>query len=79
MLTTLQEVDLFEDAKSLNFNLYALAVKEGISSLAPDALGIKHTIPGGTGSLLDKHGIDQTIRVIEKQKDDDIATIRSRL
>ncbi len=45
----------------------------------PDAIGIKHTISGGTGSLLDKHGIDQAIRVIEEQKNDDIAIIRSRL
>ena len=79
LLTRLQEVDLLEDTKSLNFNLSFLAAKVGISSLMPDAIGIKHTISGGTGSLLDKHGIDQAIRVIEEQKDDDIAIIRSRL
>jgi len=33
----------------------------------------------GTGSLLDKHGIDQIIRCIEDQKDNDIATIKGRI
>ena len=46
--------------------------------LVPDAAGVKHTLPGGTGSALDKHGIDQAINCIEDQKDDDIAIIRSR-
>jgi len=79
LLTKLQEVDLLDDGRSLDFSPAFLAGKEGLSSLAPDAEGIKYTIPGGTGSLLDKHGIDQMIRVIEEQKDDDIATIRSRI
>ncbi|EMO7190295.1 phospholipase, partial [Pluralibacter gergoviae] len=30
-------------------------------------------------SMLDRHGIDQAISCIENQKDDDIATIRSRM
>ncbi len=30
-------------------------------------------------SLLDKHGIDQTIKLIEDEKDNDIAIIRSRI
>lgn len=30
-------------------------------------------------TLLDKHGIDQTIKLIEYQKDEDVATIRERI
>jgi hypothetical protein len=42
-------------------------------------VGVKHTLPGGAGSLLDKHGIDQAIQCIENEKDDDIATIKGRI
>lgn len=79
LLTKIQEVNLWEDFKSLNYIPHALLAKEEISLMAPDAVGIKHTLPGGSGSLVDKHGIDQAIRCIEEQKDDDTATIRSRI
>jgi len=79
LLTKLQEVDLWDDAKDLYFYPPGLAAKEALSWKTPDAVGIKHTLPGGTGSLLDMHGIDQAIRCIEEQKDDDIAVIRSRI
>jgi len=78
LLTKLQEINIGDDAKDVDFNLLNLAAKTKISLIAPDAPGIKHTLPGGTGSLLDMHGIDQAIRIIEEQKDDDIATLRSR-
>lgn len=57
----------------------AVMAKERLSMLAPDAVGVKHTLSGGTGSLLDKHGIDQAIQCIENEKDDDIATIKGRI
>jgi len=79
LLTKLQEVHLWEDAKDVYFNPSALAAKEAISNAAPDAAGIPHTLSGGTGSMLDKHGIDQAIKLIEDEKDDDIATIRGRI
>lgn len=79
LLTKLQEVDLWEDAKDLKFYPPAVMAKERLSMLAPDAVGVKHTLPGGTGSLLDKHGIDQAIQCIENEKDDDIATIKGRI
>ncbi|HID9455092.1 phospholipase [Serratia marcescens] len=79
LLTKLQEVDLWEDAKDLKFYPPAVMAKERLSMLAPDAVGVKHTLAGGTGSLLDKHGIDQAIQCIENEKDDDIATIKGRI
>ena len=51
-------------------------LKEWSSLALPDAAGIPHTLAGGAGTLLDKHGIDQTITLIEDQKDEDVATIR---
>lgn len=78
-MTKLQEVDLWEDAKDLQFYPPAVMAKERLSMLAPDAVGVKHTLSGGTGSLLDKHGIDQAIQCIENEKDDDIATIKGRI
>lgn len=79
LLTKLQEIDLLDDANDLYFYTPGVVAKEALSWGAPDAAGIKRTLPGGTGSLLDKHGIDQAIRCIEEQKDDDIAVIRSRI
>ncbi|MGF2652910.1 phospholipase [Serratia marcescens] len=79
LLTKLQEVDLWEDAKDLQFYPPAVMAKERLSMLAPDAVGVKHTLSGGTGSLLDKHDIDQAIQCIENEKDDDIATIKGRI
>lgn len=79
LLTKLQEVDLWEDAKSVYFYPPLILAKEELSMLAPNAVGVKRTLSGGTGSLLDKHGIDQAINCIEFEKDDDIATIRGRI
>ncbi|MGP1170103.1 hypothetical protein ACJ8HD_16240, partial [Serratia sp. CY39337] len=62
--------DLWEDAKDLKFYPPAVMAKERLSMLAPDAVGVKHTLSGGTGSLLDKHGIDQAIQCIENEKND---------
>ncbi len=36
-------------------------------------------LAGGTGSALDRHGINQAIDCIEQQKDEDISIIGSRL
>ena len=57
----------------------ALILKEEISALSPNAAGIAHDLPGGTGSALDRHGINQAINCIEQQKDEDISIIGSRL
>ncbi|ATZ13069.1 hypothetical protein LXA31_10245 [Erwinia amylovora] len=78
-MTKIQEVNLSEDYKSVDGNLSVLSAKEGLSATIPDAVGMKHSLPGGKGSLLDRHGIDQAIDCIEGQKDEDIATIRGRI
>lgn len=89
LLTSLQEVHNEKDYELIKSALpeslqkpwgvaLPFTLKEWGSLAAPDAVGTQHTLFGGTGTLLDKHGIDQTIKLIEDQKDDDIATIRSR-
>lgn len=90
LLTSLQEVNNESDynliRKSLPESLQKpwgvalpYTLKEWGSLAAHDAVGNRHTLLGGTGSLLDKHGIGQTIKLIEDEKDDDIAIIRSRI
>ncbi|QRG80034.1 phospholipase [Citrobacter sp. R56] len=79
LLTKIQEVNLWEDLKTVKGHVPALILKEEISALSPNAAGIAHDLPGGTGSALDRHGIDQAINCIEQQKDEDISIIRSRL
>lgn len=79
LLTNVQEVNLWEDYKMVKGHLPALVAKEEISAIMPNAAGIVHTLPGGTGSALDRHGIGQTIDCIEQQKDEDISVIRSRV
>ncbi|CAI0909359.1 Uncharacterised protein [Serratia marcescens] len=90
LLTTLQEVNNESDYELIKNALpdslqkpwgvaLPFTLKEWSSLALPDAAGIPHTLAGGTGTLLDKHGIDQTIKLIEDQKDEDIATIRGRL
>ena len=90
LLTSLQEVHNEEDYDLIKNALpeslqkpwgaaLPFTLKEWGSLAAPDAVGAQHILYGGTGSLLDKHGIDQTIKLIEDEKDNDIATIRSRI
>ncbi|HGE8457697.1 TPA: phospholipase [Serratia marcescens] len=90
LLTTLQEVNNESDYELIKNSLpdslqkpwgvaLPFTMKEWSSLAVPGAVGTPHTLTGGTGTLLDKHGIDQTIKLIEDQKDDDIATIRGRL
>lgn len=87
LLTTLQEVNNESDYELIRNALpdalqkpwgvaLPFTLKEWSSLAVPDAAGIPHTLAGGTGTLLDKHGIDQTIKLIEDQKDEDVATIR---
>ena len=45
LLTKLQEVDLWEDAKDLKFYPPAVVAKERLSMLAPDAVGVKTRLP----------------------------------
>ena len=90
LLTTLQEVNSEQDYELVKNMLpeplrnklgtaMPFTLKEWGALAAPDAVGLPHTLSGGTGSLLDKHGIDQTIKLIEDEKDDDINTIRGRI
>lgn len=90
LLTTLQEVNNESDYELIKNALpnslqkpwgvaLPFTLKEWSSLAVPDAAGIPHTLAGGTGTLLDKHGIDQTIKLIEDQKDEDVATIRGRI
>ena len=78
LLTKIQEGNTIDDVIKAKGDITSLIFKEELSMAIPDAAGIKHTLPGGTGTMLDRHGIDQTIQCIEDQKDDDIAIIRSR-
>ncbi|EKM5066140.1 phospholipase [Cronobacter turicensis] len=79
LLTKAQEVNVWEDLKSMKGLPVPTLLKEGVSALSPNAAGIPHDLPGGTGSALDRHGIGQAINCIEQQKDEDIAIIGSRL
>lgn len=78
LLTKIQEVNLVEDYKMLNGHIPTLIAKEEISAIMPNAAGVVHDLPGGTGGPLDRHGIGQAIDCIEQQKDEDISIIRSR-
>ncbi|EGQ5293653.1 phospholipase [Enterobacter cloacae] len=78
LLTKIQEVNLAEDYKMLKGHIPTLIAKEEISAIMPNAAGVVHDLPGGTGSPLDRHGIGQAIDCIEQQKDEDISIIRSR-
>ncbi|ABU79105.1 phospholipase [Cronobacter sakazakii] len=79
LLTKVQEVNVWEDLKSMEGLPVPTLLKEGVSAFAPNAAGIPHDLPGGTGGALDRHGIGQAINCIEQQKDEDIAIIGSRL
>jgi hypothetical protein len=79
LLTKVQEVNLWEDYKTVKGYTPALLLKEEISALSPNAAGIAHDLPGGTGNELDRHGINQAIDCIEKQKNEDISIIGGRL
>ncbi|WNY82924.1 phospholipase [Cronobacter dublinensis] len=79
LLTKVQEVNFWEDLKSMEGLPVPTLLKEGVSAFAPNAAGIPHDLPGGTGGALDRHGIGQAINCIEQQKDEDIAIIGSRL
>ncbi|EMC9753217.1 phospholipase A(1) [Enterobacter cloacae] len=78
LLTKIQEVNLAEDYKMLKGHIPTLIAKEEISAIMPNAAGVVHDLPGGTGGPLDRHGIGQAIDCIEQQKDEDISIIRSR-
>ncbi|WP_243690515.1 phospholipase, partial [Cronobacter sakazakii] len=75
LLTKVQEVNVWEDLKSMEGLPVPTLLKEGVSAFAPNAAGIPHDLPGGTGGALDRHGIGQAINCIEQQKDEDIAII----
>ncbi|ELQ9310795.1 phospholipase [Serratia marcescens] len=90
LLTSLQEVHTDQDYALIKNMLPAAlqkpwgvslpyTLKEWGSIATPQAVGVPHTLSGGVGSLLDKHGIGQTIELIEGEKDDDIATIKGRI
>lgn len=79
LLTKIQEVNFPEDIQDTKGIIPALILKEEITIHTPSAIGNIHTLSGGTGSTLDKHGIDQVIKCIEDQKEYDTSTIRSRM
>ncbi|WP_313624929.1 phospholipase [Kosakonia sp.] len=78
MLTKIQEVS-YTDLRDTNFDTSAFALKAGVSNMFPDAIGKPHALSGGTGNMLDKHGMSQVIDCIEAQKDEDIGIIKSRV
>lgn len=78
LLTKIQEVSL-SDLADVNYDTSLFAAKAGISNMIPDATGRAIVLNGGTGSMLDKHGMAQVIDGIEAQKDEDIGIIKSRV
>ena len=78
VLTKLQEVSV-TDLIDANFDLSLFAAKVGVSNMLPDATGKTVGLAGGTGSMMDKHGMTQVIDCIEAQKDEDIGIIKSRV
>ncbi len=78
MLTKTQETS-FSDLLEANFDTSLFSLKAGVSNMFPDAIGKPHALPGGTGNMLDKHGMLQVIDCIEAQKDEDIGIIKSRI
>jgi len=78
MLTKIQEVS-YTDLVDANFDTSLIAMKVGVSNMFPDAIGNRTGLPGGTGNMLDKHGMSQIIDCIEAQKDEDIGIIKSRI
>ncbi|WP_082022444.1 hypothetical protein [Enterobacter sp. Bisph1] len=78
MLTKIQEVS-YSDFVDANFDTSLIAMKVGVSNMFPDAIGNRTGLPGGTGNMLDKHGMSQVIDCIEAQKDEDIGIIKSRI
>ncbi|MEJ8326005.1 phospholipase [Kosakonia sacchari] len=78
MLTKIQEASI-EDLADANFDTSLFALKAGVSNMFPNAIGKPTGLAGGTGSMLDKHGMVQVIDCIEAQKDEDIGIIKSRV
>ena len=78
VLTKLQEVSV-TDLIDANFDLSLFAAKVGVSNMLPNAIGKTVGLAGGTGSMMDKHGMTQVIDCIEAQKDEDIGIIKSRV
>jgi hypothetical protein len=78
ILTKLQEVSV-TDLIDANFDLSLFAAKVGVSNMLPNAIGKTVGLAGGTGSMMDKHGMTQVIDCIEAQKDEDIGIIKSRV
>ena len=78
MLTKMQEIS-YTDLKDVNFDTSFFALKAGISNMLPDAMGEAFNLAGGTGNMLEKHGMTQVIDCIEAQKDEDIGIIKNRV
>lgn len=78
MLTKMQEIS-YTDLKDVNFDTSFFALKAGISNMLPDAMGEAFSLAGGTGNMLEKHGMTQVIDCIDAQKDEDIGIIKTRV
>ncbi|AVJ16215.1 lipase [Serratia sp. MYb239] len=79
VLTKLQEFHLLDDLKSVNYDIPLLMIKRQLSALLPSAAGAAKWLPGGEGSAIDKHGMQQVIDSLEEQKEADMTTITNRL
>ncbi|QHA86657.1 DUF2974 domain-containing protein [Serratia sp. JUb9] len=79
VLTKLQEFHLLDDLKSVNYDIPLLMMKRQFSALLPSASGAAKWLPGGEGSAIDKHGMQQVIDSLEEQKEADMTTITNRL
>ncbi|MEB6334891.1 hypothetical protein [Serratia rhizosphaerae] len=63
----------------MNYDIPLLMAKRQLSALLPSAAGAAKWLPGGEGSAIDKHGMQQVIDSLEEQKEVDMTTITNRL
>lgn len=79
VLTSIQEPGFWGGAGILLGTSIAGAGLLGIGILnAPAAVGTHHDLEGGTGNIVDKHGMDQVIRCIEQEKATDEALLSAQ-
>lgn len=79
VLTKMQEINPWQDLKDVAGVPIGFIAKEALSAKLPNAEGITHDLAGAVGNTLDRHGIQQVIDCIEKEKQEDINLIRGRI
>ncbi|WP_368900133.1 PAAR-like domain-containing protein [Mixta calida] len=78
-LTSIQEPGFWGGAGIMLVSSMAGAGLLGLKLVnAPVAVGTHHDLEGGTGNMVDKHGMDQVIRCIEQEKATDEALLAAQ-